>query len=273
MCIILTCERGVRPSNDLIETCFSNNPDGAGIMWCESGMVETSKGFETAQQLIAAIEAVPVDTPLCIHMRIATSGGIDATVCHPFPICDSLDVLHATDVECGAALMHNGVIPGLYTDDRCGISDTVTFVSTVVDRLYRHYKHVNKAMRRRIKHAAPNNRFAILTGDGVVSRIGDGWQTVTAGIHASNDSWRYNYTRFSFGKWTGYKWAAHWYDEADDETLKGDYSEAVSVCCGDCELCATCALYGPYCDDVQEVYEELRGWNDYDVIQETIPYL
>lgn len=263
MCIILTCESFVRPEYDLVDTCFINNPDGAGLMWCEDGRVQIAKGFTDTQSLFEAIESTPIESRLVIHMRIATSGGVDVGTCHPFPICERLEALHAANVECDAALAHNGVIAGMPTSKELGISDTVSFVSLVVNDMYVN-EGITKSVCRRIKKAAPGNRFAIMTSDGEVYRMGAGWETVTKGIHASNDSWAWS--KFTWD-WTSTDWKNDWYDGWDystdrwpDEPETGfydsDYEEIFNTCCGDCPDKAACMSIGPVCRDVRSYVED-----------------
>lgn len=276
MCIILTCEKYVRPDYELLERCFWNNPDGAGIMWCEDGRVCTAKGFYDPANLSEAIEYVPKDSRLVIHMRIATSGGIDVGTCHPFPICDDLDILHAPDVECSAALAHNGIISGMPTDAAAGISDTVSFVSLVVNGLYDVDGRVTKSMQRRIKEAAPGNRFAIMTDDGEVYRLGVGWETVTKGIQASNGSWRWAKSLYSWSGKSGTKVGTSAWDSAywDDDDTNGyydyygvwhefngdddadDYEGLFDICCGPCPNKGDCMTFGAICDDVAAYVDE-----------------
>lgn len=281
MCIILTCEPNVRPDYDLIQTCFWNNPDGAGLMWLEDGRVQTSKGYNDEDSLYDMICAVPKQSRLVIHMRIATSGGIDVGTCHPFPICNDLDVLHAADADCNAAIAHNGIIAGMHTDVKLGISDTVDFVRTIVNPMYLD-EGITKSVCRRIKRAAPGNRFAIMTKDGKVRRLGDGWETVTKGIHASNGSWRYDRwakwlvptstyaTPYTYGsdmsKWTT---SEDWMDEEV-------YEKACKMCCREtCMSWGDCTKYGPACDEVWDVVdaiqEEKDGWYQNDWRYEEYP--
>lgn len=273
MCIILTCEPKVRPSAQLVTDCFYSNPDGAGIMWCEDGYVQTAKGFMDETSLIEAIESVPYESPLVIHMRIATSGGVATGTCHPFPICDDLDVLHAQLTECSAAIAHNGVIAGMPTDKERGISDTVSFVSGVVNGLLEgSHGKITQRVRKAIRQAAPGNRFAIMTSDGKVYRIGDGWETVTTGIEASNSTWRYA----SLYSWP---WDDKWkYGTADEPLYGPEYQDVFDALCGDCPTKGTCMQYGPFCDDVYDDIEgddsvrayvrslgsDLSGWSGYE---------
>lgn len=278
MCIILTCEKNVRPDHDLIETCFYNNPDGAGIMWVEDGMVQTAKGFMDESSLIRAIESVPVDSPLVIHMRIATSGGVDVGTCHPFPVCRDLDTLHAACTECHAAVAHNGIIHGIPTDDKRGISDTVYFVSHNVADMWRRDNKVTRKMRRKLSSMAPNNRFAILTENGEVFRVGSGWESVSRGIEASNDSWRWDWRKYlrTSNKWLDSEWGewgewSKWDDEDNYDLYAGeseylhrdatrDYAEAVDRMCPFCEYRYHCRVYGAMCDDISDdIDKELYG--------------
>lgn len=256
MCIILTCEKNVRPTHDLIETCFYNNPDGAGIMWVEDGEVQISKGFVDVKSLMEAIDYVPMDSRLVIHMRIATSGGIDVGTCHPFPVCNRLEALHAANVECPVAIAHNGVISSMPTDNKLGISDTISFVQLVVNDLF--YKEgVTKSTLRRIKKLAPGNRFAVMTNDGMVYRLGVGWETVTKGIQASNSSW--SWSTYYYYSARSPKWS--WVD--DDDWYDDDYKRIFDSYCGDCLEKGTCMLTEPFCPMVRDMVEQWYLGDEY----------
>ena len=251
MCIILTCDSHTRPTQGLIDDCFFGNPDGAGIAWVEDGLVRISKGYMDELTLWDAIERVPMGSPMVIHMRIATSGGISKGTCHPFPITNDLEALHATDLECAAALAHNGIISGAWTDDELGVSDTVSFVSDVMAKLYKG--KVTKRLKKRILNEAAGNRFAIITKDGRVTRIGCGWETVTNGIHASNSSWKPIEWRFDFGR----RWGRD-YELADFGDLL--LSTVDGICCEKgCDQYEECLRFGPSCasvyDTAYEAYE------------------
>jgi hypothetical protein len=283
MCIILTCEKNVRPDYDLIETCFWNNPDGAGIMWVEDGRVMTSKGFMDERELYRAIEAVPMDSRLVVHMRIATSGGINVGTCHPFPVCTDLDILHASDVEGDIAVAHNGVIRGVPTDNKKGISDTVWYVSHTVNDLYRQNGyHVTKSMLRHIKEQAPGNRFAVMTKDGAVYRVGVGWETVTKGIQASNSGWRWSMPTYNTKGWNlwseddddwyGYgkndRWpssgSTYYYEGADfygygerGDEYHPEYQRIFDDYCDGCKNIGECMDFTPIC---QYVADKVDDW-------------
>lgn len=300
MCIILTCAKNVRPSDDVISTCFYNNPDGAGIMWVEGGRVHTAKGFMDEGALVAAIDSVPADSPLVIHMRIATSGGVSASVCHPFPVCRNIDTLHAQSVECSAAVAHNGIIHGEPTDNKHGISDTVHFVSHTIADMWRNDNKLTRKMRRRLTNAAPGNRFAIMTERGDVYRVGDGWETVANGIEASNSSWRWmkklavDWDKYYLDwnkEYSTYldKWSFdddYLGDDADDDTDKlfldmprsytsspeDKLAKGIDTLCSGCPYTKDCKANGPSCALVADDMEDLGiiNWTEYYQWQDTV---
>jgi len=269
MCIILTCEPFARPDFEVVEDCFYANPDGGGLMWCEDGRVQIAKGFADSQSLFDAIESAPIESRLVIHMRIATSGGIGIGTCHPFPICDRLEALHAPNVECDAALAHNGVIAGMPTNNELEISDTISFVQLVVNGLYSN-KGITKGVCRKIKRCAPGNRFAIMTSDGTVYRLGKGWETVTKGIYASNSSWAWssaswgNYETSSGNNgWSEWSYQSNdswlsgsWSNESWDSYYDPDYRAIFDTNCGNCESKDACMSFGPACRFIQDCVDD-----------------
>ena len=276
MCIILTCEKFVRPSHETLETCFNNNPDGAGIMYCDDGSVVTEKGFMELADLEEAIADVPNDSRLVIHMRIATSGGVNAGTCHPFPIWNDLELLHYPSIICTAAIAHNGVISHMPTDDKLGISDTVSFVKDIVWPMYRD-EGITKSVLRRIKKAASGNRFAVMTNDGEVYRLGTGWETVTKGIQASNNSWSYDkYSYLRNIDWDDYDWEnGDWDWEYDwrsgqyksgyddycpafgDDEYDEEYANIFRLSCMGCPDMKECMTYGAQCPKVEKLVDAL----------------
>lgn len=246
MCVILSCEAGARPNPDVLEACWAANPDGGGVMWCEGGRVQISKGLMTLAHLKSVMGCVPDGSPMVVHMRIGTSGGYDPCVTHPFPVSDDLGALHALDVECATGIAHNGVLPidpALLSDAR-GISDTVAFVRDFVAPLAARRKvrrvggltHSAWALGR-LRRESSGSRLAIMQGDGSVSLIGAGWETVTTGIRASNSSWRGAWRATSAGLWSDCG------DEPDDAI--SDFMDYWG--CDGCPCLAECRRDLPIC--------------------------
>ena len=239
MCIILACESNRRPSEDVLQTCWLHNPDGAGIAYPEGGVVRVDKGLMTYEEFIFAYAAMPSDVPCLIHFRIGTSGGTDpatmAALTHPFGVCSALeDVLYPD----GAPLVfaHNGILP--YPSDALH-SDTVTYAQTVLAPMRLASCEAVRRNLRRIRRTSKGSRLAFIdaTGDTVV--VGAGWETVCAGVRASNSEWKATrWDSYLFG-WGGY---------ADAQDREERRYAASLIGCDTCECLEECLdREAPYC--------------------------
>ena len=104
MCVILVCpESSARPSREVLEACHQANPHGAGLAWRERKRVRWMKNLD-----VDDTEALLAELPgeVVIHFRWASVGGIDADLCHPFPVTATAK----TDLfgEADSVLFHNG---------------------------------------------------------------------------------------------------------------------------------------------------------------------
>lgn len=238
MCIILTCDANHRPDPDTIEPCWEMNPDGAGFAYATGASVVISKGYMTLTELEWGLRSVPDSAPLIIHFRIGTSGGYGPEVTHPYPVTSDLAALHALEVEAPVAIAHNGILP-YAADDAQGISDTVAYVMRVVSRVARQrpvIDHGGLCTSRKARHAlrstSQGSRLALIDAAGHLLRIGEGWETVTPGVYASNAGWRYKprYSSF-YGRFA---------DCDSDYDLPG-------YCYG-CDAYDYCKATGPFCE-------------------------
>lgn len=113
MCIVMIADRK-KPSDEDLVAAACGNQDGAGIAWCEGGMVHWKKGIMGEPEDVAAQvgEIVAAHTlPFLIHFRVATEGGVSPALTHPFPV--SIEKPHlggdlALEGVGDAVLMHNG---------------------------------------------------------------------------------------------------------------------------------------------------------------------
>ena len=244
MCIILTCDANRRPTEDVLRTCWTANPDGAGFAYATGEAVEISKGYMTYEDFHTALVTVSEGAPLIIHFRIGTSGGYGPEVTHPYPITRDLCALHALDVTCPVAIAHNGILP-YDSDDARGISDTVAYVQRVVSRLSRQRvvrEHgglcASKKARRALRRTSQGSRLALIDAAGHILRIGDGWEIVEPGIYASNASWR----RYKASYPSLYDvCAADYYD------WDSGYYNLPTYCYG-CDAYEICREEGPLCE-------------------------
>jgi glutamate synthase domain-containing protein 1 len=98
MCIIVVQPIGKNISRKTLETCFCNNPDGAGYMFTRDKKLVIKKGYFTFDSFyhnykIDWIENGGV-SPFVLHFRIATHGNIDRLNCHPHRLKENLAFVH-----------------------------------------------------------------------------------------------------------------------------------------------------------------------------------
>lgn len=103
MCIIFVCNSR-KPTHDQLITAYTNNPDGFGIAFLDTGHVRWRKGIYTIDEIIDIVDDTPL--PALLHFRIATVGEVCKELCHPFPLVPGVPTR-----VCGAAhavMAHNG---------------------------------------------------------------------------------------------------------------------------------------------------------------------
>lgn len=137
MCVALIKPKGVfLPSEQILYNCFVTNPDGAGFCFAENEKVHIVKGLMDFDTFLNTLQSYDWTYDLnnknvFIHFRIGTSGEMDETMTHPFPVSPNNKDLKQTEVSCNYAVIHNGVIP--HYDYSLGkYSDTALFVRDFV---------------------------------------------------------------------------------------------------------------------------------------------
>lgn len=186
-------ESGKRLDANDIGKMFDANPDGAGICYPLNDRVIIRKGFFTLPELLAAYFAAPVDVPLIVHCRIATSGGIDEKTCHPFAVAKSIKKTNKR--SCNIAFAHNGILSGLGSKFA---SDTQEYVSRVVAPLVHksgaRYLYQMAYVMDIIAATSQDCRFAFMDALGDVQLIGE-WHDYH-GAKVSNLSFTSTYTKW-----------------------------------------------------------------------------
>ena len=252
MCIIVAIpEHKPLPNIETMRECFKRNPDGAGFMYADGKSVKIRKGFMKFDDFLDALEGedIPEDTAIILHFRIATSGKVKQSTCHPFPVSDVKEELQATRTECRFGLAHNGVISGRTTYD--GWSDTMDFTAKVVTPLARmnpSFMHSTEA--KELLKGACQSKLAILDNSGQMMLVGDFIED--DGIFYSNSTYLALKTDWSsYGDW----WKKYtpptqaegdldddeWDEWSDLDTLPYDV-------CQECPLNVDCAKYGKLYD-------------------------
>lgn len=217
MCIIVSKEKGVKlPNRDVLETCWNNNSDGAGISYVKDGSVYIKKGFMTFTAFSDALDRICAEidvesTPMVLHFRITTHGGTKPENCHPFPISENAGLLRKIECRSDVAVAHNGIIYGMGDKN---LSDTMEYIVTQMsyfhmsDRRFYDNKHLMKA----IENAIGASKMAFLAKDGNIRYIGN-FVTVD-GVKYSNDSYM---PRLSISKSYINTYGGNWYNWWNDD--------------------------------------------------------
>lgn len=197
MCIILykPIDKNL-PNESILKNCFQKNPDGAGYMIPINNQVIIRKGFMTFESLIEDLDFVfnhynidVVKTPIVIHFRITTQGGVKPALTHPFPIANNYTDMRALTHNCDIALAHNGVIHLTSSYNRnLDFNDTMTFIKDyarlIIDNDLFFAKNKNKCQL--LENLIGGSRLAIMNKYGYVKLIGNFIEK--DGIYYSNDS-------------------------------------------------------------------------------------
>ena len=190
MCVIAIYEKNLELNKEELKNCFKKNPDGAGFMYFDrkANKVHISKGYFTFDELWKQLEILPVDVDRIIHFRIATSGAINTSTCHPFPVCDDYKQMGRGEIFCDEGLAHNGILYE-YTPKK-GMksrhSDTMCFVKQMVHPLGEAI--MNKQVQDLLEEHTMRNKFAILNHDQLVV-LGDFEQSRDSLALYSNSSY------------------------------------------------------------------------------------
>lgn len=117
MCIIVAKPKNASmPKREYLKNSFTNNPDGAGVMYTDNNRVVIEKGFMTWELFEKRLDELCVqydnfkDKCFVAHFRIGTQGNNDEHTCHPFPITSNFKKLRKTHLRTDVAMVHNGII-------------------------------------------------------------------------------------------------------------------------------------------------------------------
>ena len=204
MCIIAIKKKNVPlPDENIFETMFKNNSDGAGFMYNSKGRVIIQKGYMTYEHFKNGLNRLKgsIDvyhTAIVFHFRIATHGSVCKGLCHPFPLSNKIPVLKHEYSSCKLGIAHNGIISSV--KPRKGISDTMEYIASRLTKIEKEcpefYK--NKKKRKAIL-AEIDSKMAFLDGKGDVYTVGNFIDD--KGILYSNESNKeisYNFKYFDY---------------------------------------------------------------------------
>lgn len=177
MCIIIYRDNGNSMDFNIMRKLWELNSHGAGY-WIENKDKKTvrfSKGFLEFEDFEKSIRSEKLNKKdrYAIHFRLATHGGINHKLCHPFDV-NTWATLKGNSKQ---IIMHNGVID---ITPETGRSDTAEYVVT---RLAGMKNMCNKKMVETIENETAPSRLLIYD-KGTVKMTGE-WYKID-GYYFSN---------------------------------------------------------------------------------------
>lgn len=154
MCLIIHSPTGHSPSEDIIESALSINPDGVGFMYMDRGKPESFKILHARSDYIERVCETLKDTEYCVHFRMRTHGDVSADNLHPF------------DLANGGLLMHNGVMHNIDTKSDTKKSDTWHLVHGQINPAIRQNQPEQDWWNHIADIAGYHNRLAYLSPTG-----------------------------------------------------------------------------------------------------------
>ena len=230
MCVICYKPLGISLPNNFDEicwNCFSSNPDGAGIAWLpkRANKVHIFKGFMSFDSFWDKFESLHVleSDILALHFRIATSGNVDATMCHPFPVTDKIHLLQASETKVKRCLLHNGILG----EGKGALSDTALFIKEKLVPTLRKTMSFNRTLLECLTPYEKKNRFLIVDAKTFdVALFGEWTHDKETGLYFSNNSYQNFY---------------EWEDQESFCPVCGQYASLISSTHNlfECEDCHT----------------------------------
>jgi predicted glutamine amidotransferase len=97
MCIAILNTKSVTLKRELLNNCWKNNGDGAGILYAKDGQMQVFKEMKSFDNFYAEYLRVRKEVSkqnIVLHFRISTHGKVNETNCHPFLVSDQLGFVH-----------------------------------------------------------------------------------------------------------------------------------------------------------------------------------
>lgn len=242
-----------------LETCFKNNPDGAGFMFSANGKVHIRKGFMSFNDFWAALNATRSkygdSIPYVMHFRISTQAGVNQQCCHPYPLSWDMDKLKLLSTTASIGIAHNGIISLTSNHAVTEYNDTMKFITDYATLLIRKidwWKNPNIATALKV---LCGSKLAIMGSDNHVELIGDFIKD--KGCYYSNGSYEnkiYN-TQIFDDPWEQY-WDRKREQYDFDETFCPLSMESDDCYCFTCKKRGKCKLLQNFYTDYEELYRE-----------------
>jgi predicted glutamine amidotransferase len=148
-------------TRETLQQCWKSNPDGAGMIYTNNGQIKIFKemtNFDKFYKEYVKQRKANKTSNFVLHFRIATSGKIDKTNCHPFAVNKNL------------AFVHNGMIS--IDQLNINVSDTYTFNELILKKLPSSFLN-NHAITELIESYIGYSKLIFLDADNEVSILNE----------------------------------------------------------------------------------------------------
>lgn len=184
MCIIIYAPNGSIPPAHL-KRSFERNRDGWGYVFAsaETGKLVARHGMTLPEfwQQWKRDKAARKNQPVVFHARIGTSGTMDVSNCHPFPVAGH-----------GIWISHNGIIRAYHPEEDSEdkhLNDTRIFIRDILCGLPRGWQN-NESIRRLVEHTiGGGNKLVLMDRTGKVTILNEWAGHWNAGRWYSNSSY------------------------------------------------------------------------------------
>ena len=252
MCIAILNAKGTTLKKQLLNNCWKNNGDGAGILYIDDDKtLQTFKTLDSFDEFysnyIRIKQTYGKRRNMLIHFRISTHGVINETNCHPFLVDENV------------GFIHNGMISGV--PDSVQYSDTYMLNDSLLKNLKVGFEQQDSALDFLGEFIGSGNKLVFLNADdewAIVNEPAGHWNM---GCWFSNDSYKQVNDWYDFGGVRKKKGSrvgfapSYSYNSYNDLYVHSDKNEATfSDKNGVCSDCGT-VLYG--------INEQDRGSCDY----------
>lgn len=172
MCLIVVKPAGLDIPAYILRSALDFNQDGVGACYMQDGKTVVRKWLDIKAPKLERKMARLKDLEVCLHLRMATHGRTDVSNIHPFP------------AHGNAWVAHNGVLHQYAPLNRkdSKTSDTREFIDKFLSPLLAKSDTFPLA---EIQKEIAGNALLIMTADGVMQRLGSGWNQLD-GIWVSN---------------------------------------------------------------------------------------
>lgn len=265
MCIIVYKPQGVEfPKKSTFQTCFENNPDGAGYMYSYKDRVYIKKGFQSFSKFWESLQKTRKEVgdivPYVLHFRISTQAGVRPDCTHPFPLSKKMEDMRLLALSCGIGIAHNGVISltSHGYNKTITYSDTMEFITDYLALIIKTRTYYKDADTLELIKRLAGSKLAILDGTGHCELVGTFEQS--GGVWYSNSSYKAVKYAYTSGYWDNY-----YYDLKSDKwelkqtakpSAKSSGLQPVSKISGG-------SYYGKYYDYTKKVYVFPSGYCPY----------